>query len=183
METMVEFVLGTKKVCCQVYGKFERSTYLAMPQDPVVPLNVSTPTPQDATPLANKNVNNFLRDSVAGEQGPQMGEGFLTKLADRHATRLSYVVGKEKPTPVLFGTAGRLKRTRCGSIALGEFHMMDDFGGGYSEQAWSGQVLFSGSPSMELPVSQGLVSLEIPKENTSHGTPVLGAARVGREYT
>lgn len=60
METIVELVLGTKKVRSQVYGRFELSTYLAMSQDPVVPLNVSTPTPQDATPFANKNVTNFF---------------------------------------------------------------------------------------------------------------------------
>jgi hypothetical protein len=66
----MELVLGTKKVGCQVYGRFERSTYLAMSQDPVVPLNVSTPTPQDATPLANKNVTNFLWDSVAIRSKP-----------------------------------------------------------------------------------------------------------------
>jgi hypothetical protein len=59
METIVELVLGTKEVRCQVYGRFERSTYLAMSQDPVVPLSVSTPTPQDAT-LANKNVTSFF---------------------------------------------------------------------------------------------------------------------------
>ncbi|KAJ5249805.1 hypothetical protein N7489_000215 [Penicillium chrysogenum] len=52
MEPMVELVLGTKR--------FERSTYLAMFQDPVVPLSLIHSNTPDTTPLANKNVTNFF---------------------------------------------------------------------------------------------------------------------------
>ncbi|OQE20222.1 hypothetical protein PENFLA_c017G03954 [Penicillium flavigenum] len=191
METMVEIVLGAEKVCCQVYGKFERSTYLAMSQDPVVPLNVSTPTPQDATPLANKDGLTLLQDSVAvrpkpmevciiwaaalprgdvsanaeGGAGPADGRGgfhelgligmLLGELSGPSAlvrdgecgdrSRLSYVWRRRSRPRCYSEQPEDSKRTRCGAVALGEFQMMDVFGGGYSEQAWSGQVLFSGS--------------------------------------
>lgn len=88
-------------------------------------------------------------------------------------------VEREKPTPVLFGTSGRLKRTRCGSIALGEFHMMDDSGGGYSGQAWSGQVCPPGARRWSYRSAKDSFPSLSRKENTSHGTRVL--ARVGRE--
>ncbi|KAJ5265416.1 hypothetical protein N7524_006434 [Penicillium chrysogenum] len=88
-------------------------------------------------------------------------------------SRLKLRVEKEKPTPVLFGTTGRLK-TRCGSIALGEFHMMDDFGGGYSEQAWSGQVCSPGARRWSYRSAKDSFPSKSRKENTSHGTRVLG---------